>query len=172
MRLENAGFNAYAERPERENKFLVERLAEFGRSGEKEAGPAPAARVGVESELRNGENGACVIEERAIHLALVIIEDAEIYDFLRHRNSGGRRILAPDGDERNEARPYRARDAAIDGNACTGDSLEYDSHVSRRMILHCGARDLVLVSARESCTQMTQSGEYPGRRAGNRFSRL
>jgi len=147
VRLEDACLDANAERSKCGDKLLIERFAELRRSGENEARPAAASGVAVQSELRDGKDGAAGIEERTIHFALVVVEDAEIDDFLGHRNGGGGGIFASYRYEDHQSWADFAGDAAFYRNACAGDSLENDSHRSNRMILHCERRVLVSLFA-------------------------
>jgi hypothetical protein len=54
---------------------------------------------------------------------LIVVEDAEIHDFLGHRGGGGGGVFAPDRYQRDEAWADFARDATFDGYARAGDSL-------------------------------------------------
>ena len=113
VRLKDSGCDAYSERLQGADKFFVERSALLRRCGVNEAGPALAARVAVERELRNGEYCAAHLQQRAIHFALIIAENAQVHDFFGRGCGRSWRIVSSHGDEDCEARANFARDVAV-----------------------------------------------------------
>lgn len=114
VRLKNARARADAEGLQSLYEFFVEEFALLGRCGLDEAGAPLAARIAVQSKLRDGQDRAADIEQRKIHFSLRVIEDAQLDDFFGHFSGGVGSIVASDGDERDEALADFASDAAID----------------------------------------------------------
>jgi len=129
VRLEDARFDRHAERPESAHKLLVERLTFLGPGRFQEAWPTLGTRVAVKRELRHQQDGTPGIGEREIHLAMLVVEDPKVDDFLRKRGGRTRLILAPDGHEHSKPRADLARDLILDNDPRTADPLNDGSHI-------------------------------------------
>ena len=133
MGLKHTGGDAHAQRAQGFDEFTVEFFAQFGGRGVDETGTALAARIAVESELRDGKNFAAGIQEGAIHLSLVIVENSQVHDFFGHIRGGRGGVVLSDGHEDDEPGPDFANGCAIDDHAPAGGPLEDDSHDFRDM---------------------------------------
>src|SRR5919198_6584236 len=79
-RAEGAGLDVYPERAQRLAEALVERLGFLGRSGLGKARPVSFGRVREQRELTDDEGRAASVEERAVELPLLVLEDPQARD--------------------------------------------------------------------------------------------
>jgi MFS family permease len=130
VRLKHAGGHAHFQSFKRTDEFFVTGFALIGWRGPEKTGPALAAGVAIKSELGDGEDGAADIEQRAVHFALLVVEDSEVHDFFRHRHRSFGSVVAADSDQHDESAADFAGHVAIDLNPRAGHSLNYGSHRS------------------------------------------
>src|SRR5205085_1303015 len=109
---------------------LVERLGQVRRRSIYPGRPTPAPHVAVERELRDDEQSAARIHDRAVHASFVIVEDAKRRRLLDEVSRVHLRIVARDADENDEARPYLADRLTLDPHDGARHALQYDSHPS------------------------------------------
>lgn len=76
--LKNPAFDVHSHRSDLIAKKLVEFSSLFGHRGSIETGPASFSAVAGQSELRDDEDLACEVQDRAIHLALIIGEGPQV----------------------------------------------------------------------------------------------
>jgi hypothetical protein len=128
VRLKDARFYVNTALLDGAKKLLIHCPAEFGRRRLDEAGTATAARIAVQGELGRGEKRSASIEQRAIHFAVRIAENSQIYDPFHHSNGGSGRIFATDGKENHQTRADLTDHFAFDSYSSTRDTLDYGSH--------------------------------------------
>lgn len=109
---------------------LQNRNSRFRSGGGHERGTAPLPNVGEERELGDGENGPADIGDAAVHLAVVIGEDAHPCDLRRGRDPVRGRVPSGDADEHEETGSDRTRLLPVDRHPCPDDSLQDDTHRS------------------------------------------
>ena len=82
-RAEAPGFDGDLARAEVSGDRFVERDGQFRPRGLDERGAVSLARVAVERELRHQQHRAAYILDAEIKLAVGVVEDAQLRDFLR-----------------------------------------------------------------------------------------
>src|SRR3989442_4570636 len=110
------------------HKLLVETRGFLWRRGLDEAGPALASRIAIERELRNNQRRAAGFQERPIHLALLVIEDAQVCDLLGEISGLLSRVAAGHAQEHEQARGDLPRGTSLDHDAGAADALHDSSH--------------------------------------------
>ena len=113
---------------EQVEKALVEALGDRGWGGLDEAGAAAFAAVAVQGKLRDGEHAAANVEHRAIHLALVVGEDAQVSALFSAEAQGLVVVARAKADEQDQALADLAAELAIDVDASVADALDEDFH--------------------------------------------
>ena len=73
----------HAQPPRRLDEVFIQVPGPFGRCCVVETGPPALAAIAVERELRDRQHRASGIQQAAIHLARIVIEDAQVYDDLQ-----------------------------------------------------------------------------------------
>ena len=76
--LKNPAFDAHSQRSDLIAKKLVEFSSLFGHRGSIETGPASFSAVAGQGELRDDENLTCEIQDRAVHLALIVGKGSQV----------------------------------------------------------------------------------------------
>src|SRR5712664_345896 len=76
-RLENTGCDVHAKLAKRFAEFFVESFRLFRRRSGDEAWPALPARIAVKRELRDDQGAAFHLQQRPVHLTLIVFEDAQ-----------------------------------------------------------------------------------------------
>lgn len=125
------------------SEVIAERRSVVGFAGAGEAWSATFAGVGEEGELADDQHAAGDVEQGAIELAFVVVEDAEIGDLVSHAIGEGFGVVVGDAGEQDEAvgdglvvgvvgaircfAVQRIR-LGVCGDGCLGDALEEDSH--------------------------------------------
>ena len=92
------------------------------------AGTASLAAVAVESELRNAEHATADVEQRAIHLAVVVGKDAQISALFGAEAQGLFVIGGAEADEKEQALLDFADGRIIDSDAGLANALDKSSH--------------------------------------------
>src|SRR5580704_17995856 len=82
VRLKDSRLDVHAECLQRADEFVVERFTLFGWRCLDETWATLATRIAVERELRDRENCAAHVEQRAVHLTVVVVENPQVRDFL------------------------------------------------------------------------------------------
>ena len=98
---EDAALGRQALFGEQVEKAFVEALGDRRWSGLDEAGAAAFAAIAVQGKLRDGEHAAADVEHRAIHLALVVGEDAQIRAFFSTEAQGLVVVVGAEADEQD-----------------------------------------------------------------------
>ena len=109
-------------------KALVKDFGFFWRGRLIKAGTASLAAVAVESELRNAEHATADVEQRAIHLAVVVGKDAQISAFFGAEAQGLFVIGGAEADEKEQALLDLADGRIIDSDAGMANALDKSSH--------------------------------------------
>ncbi|HEV2289685.1 MAG TPA: hypothetical protein VGR81_12095 [Candidatus Acidoferrales bacterium] len=111
-------------------KFFVQRFAKFGRRCLDEARAAAAACVTIERELRDSQQRAAHIEQRAVHFSYIVIENAQIHDFLGHRSGRGGVVVAAYGEQNYKAGANFTGRLAVDHNPSFGHTLQNGAQIA------------------------------------------
>src|SRR5260370_24030527 len=82
--LKNSSSDRNAQLAERLAEFVIKRLGKLGGCRSNKAGPSLPPRIAVQRELRNGQSAAFNLEQRPVHFALMVFEDAQVRAFLGH----------------------------------------------------------------------------------------
>jgi hypothetical protein len=109
--------------------MFVQRLRDLRPRGVGERRAIPLRRLGDERELADDERRAAGVEQRAVELAGVALEDAETRDLRGEAIRFGFRIAVRDPEEDNEARA----DLASGRRAGARDSLDDGSQLRSLM---------------------------------------
>ena len=128
MRLESAGCDFQARRAQPVGKILIKPVGRFRRSRIREGGPIAFAAVGVQSELGNHQDLAAAVDDRPVHLALFVFEDAEIFNFIGKGGGIIRTILLPDAQENAQSWADPTDGLLCHGDVGFGDSLHDGAH--------------------------------------------
>ena len=112
----------------RVEKALVQTLGDSGWGGLDEAGATALAAVAVQGKLRDGEYAAADVEHRAIHLAIVIGEDAQVSALFRAEAQCSPRRRRDRNRRVGLALVNLAAELAIDVDASVADALDEDFH--------------------------------------------
>ena len=115
-RAEDSCLDGDAELAQRRAEVLVERLGDLRTRRAGERRPVAPRRVGDERELADDERGAADVEERAVELAVVALEDAQARDLAGEAFRFGLRVAVGDA-EQDERVPRRSRRPASSGRA-------------------------------------------------------
>src|SRR5438445_943578 len=102
-RLENSGCHGDTELAQRFAEFLVERFGQFRRRRSNETRPPLPARIAIKRELRDDQGAAFHIQQRAVHLTLLVLEDAQVRALLRERYGDSRSIFKADAQQNHQA---------------------------------------------------------------------
>src|SRR5262249_26445740 len=103
---------------------VVRALGLFGRHRLLEARPAAAPHVAVERELAHDEERAPDVRYREVHLACIVLEDAEARDLREYVGALGVAVAAPDTEVDEEAALDGADDGAVDFHLRPVDPLD------------------------------------------------
>jgi hypothetical protein len=107
---------------------LVEGDGDVGLRRLHEAGAAPLTRIAVKGELGDDEKAASHLLHRAVHLAVLVGEDAQPQHLLRHPRQLFVAIPLAEAGQQQEAVADLAGDLAIDADGSGGDALEDEAH--------------------------------------------
>lgn len=126
-------------------KMLVEAAAVVGRGGGGEAGPV-ALGLGGERELADDERRPAGVEQRAVHAAGLVLEDAQVDDLARQPFRLLLAVALHGADQHQQPLPDLAGDRAVDGDGGRGNTLDERAHEDLRKtsltstaIADCGA---------------------------------
>src|SRR5437016_11873978 len=111
--------------------MLVEPLGALGRRGVGERGAPALAAVAVERELRDHEQRAAHLVERAREAARLVLEDAEPDDLPAERVGVALGIGVTDAEQHAEPVADGADERAVDRDARLADPLHDGSHGPR-----------------------------------------
>jgi hypothetical protein len=109
---------------ERGAEGLVERLGPLGRGRVREARAVALRQVGDERELADDERPASGVEDAAVELSFLVLEDPEPGDLRRQALRGRLVVAARDAEEDAESRADLADRLARDEDARLGDPLD------------------------------------------------
>src|SRR5690349_11917190 len=121
---EDAGRDLDAEVAQRRAERLVQRLRPLRAGGRREARAVALRRVGEERELADDERRAAGLEERAVELAGVVLEDAQARDLAGEALRSGGVVAGADAEQ--DAEP--GADRSPGGRARADDALDDRSH--------------------------------------------
>jgi hypothetical protein len=109
-------------------KSLVKRDGERGGRGFVERGPGAFAGGGVERELAHHEDPAIDLADRAVHFSGLIGEEADRRDLGGQPGGIGRRVVAVDTEEDQQARADLSGHPIPHAHAGGGDPLHEGAH--------------------------------------------
>src|SRR5438552_4549630 len=127
-RLENSGCHGDAEFAQRFAKFLVEGFGQFRRRRSNETRPPLPARIAIKRELRDDQGAAFHVQQRAVHLTLLVLENAQVRALLRERCGDCRSIFTADAQQNHQPRANFARHLLIHLYSGAADSLKNHPH--------------------------------------------
>ena len=125
---EDAGRDRHAGGAQHRHEGLVELFGLGRRRRAGEARPVAPAGVGVEGELRDGEQLAAGVAQREVHVPLVVVEDPQGGDLGGQPGRRGRRIVGTHSYEGEKTAAHDGHVAALDGHARLLDALQQHSH--------------------------------------------
>ncbi len=82
---EPAGLDRRAEIPASGREVVAELLRPLRLHGGGEGGASPLTAIAQQGELADHQQRPVHVEERTVHVLMIILEDAEVYDLGRHR---------------------------------------------------------------------------------------
>jgi len=101
-------------------------LGDLGRGGPVPRGPPALADVAVQRELRNDQDLATHVRQRAVHLAVLVLEHPEVEDLLRQPVVLAEPVVGSHADEQEEAGSDRGHELVTDRDRGSVDALEQD----------------------------------------------
>ena len=113
-------------------KRFVQRVRLLRRRGVREARAISLRRVRDQGEVAHDEDGAARVEDAAVELALVVLEDAQASDAAGHALGGFRVVLARDPEQDAQARPDLPHDLVSGAHTRLGDALDDGPHLLER----------------------------------------
>src|SRR5687768_16297383 len=128
MRLESAGCDFQARRAQPVGKILIKPVGRFRRSRIRKRRAIAFAAVAVQSELGDHEDFAAAVDDRAVHLALVVFEDAKLPNFVGERVGVFLGILFAYTEQDTKSGSNLTDFFPAHANAGLGDSLHNGSH--------------------------------------------
>src|SRR4051812_6790832 len=126
--------------PDEAAEFRVERLGHLGARRFGESRPVPLAGVSEQRELRDREHGAAHVEDRAVHLALVVLEDAQVHDLAGEPARILLRVAFTDAQQDAEAQADGAFLDAVDRDGSLADPLHHRAHAAIHISPRRGGR--------------------------------
>src|SRR5579859_1576086 len=102
---------------------LNKRFRNYWRGGICKAGTAATARIGIEGKLRDNQSFSTNIEQRAVHLALIVFKNAQMDDFIGQGFYLISVIAIPYPQKYQESMIYLADDLFIHCDTGAGDAL-------------------------------------------------
>jgi hypothetical protein len=121
---EDAGRDLDAEVAQRRAERLVQRLRPLRAGGRREARAVALRRVGEERELADDERRAAGLEERAVELAGVVLEDTELPDLRREPLGPRAVVITRDAEQDEQPRADLADGLAADADGRARDALD------------------------------------------------
>ena len=91
-------------------------------------GPAALPHVAVQGELRNHEELAADVAQRAVHLAGLVFEHAEVHDLLGQAVVLAERVVLADAHQEQQPRADLGDALVADGDRGVRDALQEDAH--------------------------------------------
>src|SRR5262245_3859366 len=128
MRLKATGGDLETRGSQPLGEILVKPLGVGGQRGFRKGRAVALAAVRVQSKLRNHEQRAGGVEDRTVHLALRIGEDAQIGDLVGQRGGARLVILLADAQEHAQSGADFPDDLRADVDAGASDSLNDGTH--------------------------------------------
>ncbi|SRR5579875_717757 len=104
-------------------EMLDESLCNDWRRGIGKAGAASPASIGVEGELRDDQHFAANIEQRTVHLAFIVAEDAQVDNFISQGLDLNLAITLAYSQQDQQTLTYLAHDLPVYGHAGMTDTL-------------------------------------------------
>src|SRR5215470_529295 len=104
-------------------KFFVKSFCQFRWRRGDETRPPLAARVAIQGKLRNSQYAAIHLEQRAVHLSLIVFKDAQIHASFRHACYNRGSVVAAHSEQNHQPWANLPRDASFYGHFCAADSL-------------------------------------------------
>src|SRR5208283_103579 len=129
-RLKNSRPHSYAQPPHRFTKLFVQFLRQFRRCRRNEARPPLPSRIAVQRELRNHQRLALHVQQRTVHLSLLVLENPQVACFFRHRRRHRRTILFAHSQQDHQPSANFSRRAAFHRHPRPAHPLHHQSHHS------------------------------------------
>lgn len=115
--LKDSCFGFDALRPDALDEVFIKRVCFFRFGSVNVRGATATPRVTIERELRDYQYCARCIEQRKIHLAVLIVKDAQVCYLVRKVIRVFFAVIARDAKQHEQARAYLAYNKAIDCDA-------------------------------------------------------
>ena len=109
---------------------IDKRGGQIWRGRTREAGPAPAAQIGVERELGDDQRATCNVNQGAIDLSIVVGEDAHTRDLVGKQARFGRAVRGSGAHQDHETRGWveDANHLITHEHAARGGALDDSPH--------------------------------------------
>src|SRR5919109_3757260 len=133
-RSEDARFDLHTHRAERRAERLVEPFGLLRGRRVAEAGAVALRGVGDQRELADDESGAAGVDQAAIELAGLVLEDAQARDAAGQPLRLGGLVAARDTEQHAKARPDLADDLLPHSHARVRDALDDGFHSLRSLM--------------------------------------
>jgi hypothetical protein len=131
MRLESTGCDFESRRAEPIDKVLIKPIGDLRRSRVRKRRPIAPSAVPVQGKLRNHQNFAAAVTDDAVHLALIVLENAKILNLVGERVGVLFVILFADAKEDAKAGTDLTDCFPPHVNMGFGDSLHNGTHNQR-----------------------------------------
>ncbi len=132
MRLEPPGCDFQSRRAQPVGKMLIKPIGCIRRSRVCKRRAITLATVAVQSKLRNHQDFAAAVADGAVHLALVVFEDAEIFDLIGKCIGVSLVILFADTEQDAKSGADLTDCFPPHANVGFGDSLHNGAHGNSR----------------------------------------
>ncbi len=108
----------------------VQRVRKLRRRRADEARPIALAHVGAQGELADHEHAAAHVQDRAVHLAGVVLEDPQVRDLAGEEGGFALAVAVLDAEQHEEAAADRSDHPVADGDARLAHPLHQRFHRS------------------------------------------
>lgn len=123
MRTKFSLLSRNAQLSEHLRESIHQRSSQVGQRRIYEGGPAAFSSICIEGELRNDNRCPTRIEDRKVHLSLIILEDAQVGDFFSKSTRGSFTIVMADPQQDDQTRTDFSHNTPFNRDFSAADPL-------------------------------------------------